>query len=80
MSLFECNPSKAESIISRIFIVSLERKKSLSRWMEKFWKGEFPSNKLKLVLAWMVIHQEELEANWRLLSAGEGYYKIEPLK
>ena len=43
-------------------------------------EGDFPAGKLKLVQAWMVIHQEELEANWKLLSAGDGYYKIEPLK
>ena len=26
---------------------------------------------MKLLLAWMEIHHDELEANWRLLSAGE---------
>lgn len=43
-------------------------------------EGAIPKNKLKLVEAWMVIHKEELEANWKLLSAGEQFFKIEPLK
>jgi len=35
---------------------------------------------MKLVEAWMEIHSEDLEANWNLLSKGEQYFKIEPLK
>ena len=42
--------------------------------------GSFPKNKLKLLLAWIEIHHEELLADWKLLSAGDGYFKIEPLK
>ena len=29
---------------------------------------------------WMEIHREDLEANWKLLSSGDGFFKIEPLK
>ena len=43
-------------------------------------EGVFPGKQLKLLLAWMAIHEEELKANWDMLSAGEGYFKIEPLK
>lgn len=43
-------------------------------------KEKFPRNKLKLIEAWMEIHSDELAANWELLSAGERFYKIEPLK
>ena len=43
-------------------------------------EGKMPSNKLKLLVAWMEIHKDELAANWDLLSAGEKFYKIEPLK
>lgn len=43
-------------------------------------EGHFPNKQLKLLLAWMVIHEDELNANWKMLSAGEGYFKIEPLK
>ncbi len=43
-------------------------------------EGGFPGKQLKLLLAWTALHEDELEANWRLLSEGEGYFKIEPLK
>jgi hypothetical protein len=43
-------------------------------------EGSIPKNKLKLVEAWMEIHRDDLEANWKLLSSGEQYFKIEPLK
>ncbi len=43
-------------------------------------EGSIPNKKLKLVLAWIEIHQEELEANWRLLSNGQEIFKIEPLR
>lgn len=35
---------------------------------------------MKLLLAWMAIHEEELNANWQLLSHGDGCFKIEPLR
>jgi hypothetical protein len=43
-------------------------------------EGSIPNAKMKLVLAWMEIHHDDLEANWKLLSNGEEYFKIEPLK
>ncbi len=43
-------------------------------------EGEIPSNKLKLVEAWITIHHDELIANWKMLSDGDGFFKIEPLK
>ena len=43
-------------------------------------EGEFPANKLKLLVAWIEIHKEDLEANWKLLFEGNGYFKIDPLK
>lgn len=39
-----------------------------------------PDNKLTLIKAWMTIHEEELEANWDLLYAGDGFFRIDPLK
>ena len=43
-------------------------------------EGAIAKNKLKLLEAWMEIHKEDLAANWKLLSDGEQFYKIEPLK
>ena len=43
-------------------------------------EGVFPNKQLKLLLAWMVIHEDELNANWKMLSNGDGYFKIDPLK
>lgn len=43
-------------------------------------EGNLPKGKIKLLLAWMEIHKEELEANWKLLSDNEPAFKIDPLK
>ncbi len=51
----------------------------VSIWGEVL-EGTFPNKQLKLLMAWIAIHEEELDANWRMLSVGEGYFKIEPLK
>jgi hypothetical protein len=38
------------------------------------------SDKAKLVQAWMLIHKEDLLANWELAKEGQLVFKIEPLK
>jgi len=43
-------------------------------------EGSIPTSKMKLVEAWIEIHRDDLEANWKLLSNGEEYFKIEPLR
>ena len=43
-------------------------------------EGKFPKGKRKLLEAWIEIHHDELEADWKLLSAGEEFFKIDPLK
>ena len=43
-------------------------------------EGGFPRNKMKLLVAWIEIHREDLESNWKLLSKGEQYFRIDPLK
>ena len=43
-------------------------------------EGELPRKKLKLVVAWLEIHADELAANWKLLSNGEAPFKIPPLQ
>ena len=43
-------------------------------------EGGIAKNRMKLLEAWMEIHHEDLEANWKLLSEGRGYFKIDPLR
>ena len=43
-------------------------------------EGGLPSNKMKLLLAWIEIHKEELEANWQMLSEDGTFFKIAPLQ
>lgn len=43
-------------------------------------EGNFPKNKLKLLLAWAEIHKDDLYANWKLLSDGKEFFRIEPLR
>ncbi len=45
----------------------------------KVIKGSLPSKQLKLILAWCVIHQEELLENWELAKAGKQIKNISPL-
>lgn len=43
-------------------------------------EGSIPNRQRKMLEGWMAIHEDELMANWKMLSVGEGYFKIEPLK
>lgn len=43
-------------------------------------EGELPNSKMKLLVAWIEIHRDDLEANWKLLSDGEQNFRIDPLK
>ena len=43
-------------------------------------EGSIPIRQRKMLEGWMAIHEDELMTNWKMLSAGEGYFKIEPLK
>ena len=42
--------------------------------------GDFPNDKLKLVVAWVEIHKDELMADWKLAVSGQPIYKIDALK
>jgi hypothetical protein len=39
-----------------------------------------PSNKEKLVQAWIEIHKEDLMADWQLAVTGNKVFTIDPLK
>jgi hypothetical protein len=43
-------------------------------------EGKLRSAKLRLVLAWIEIHQDELMANWELATSGEQIFRIDPLR
>lgn len=43
-------------------------------------EGNFPVSKMKLLQAWIELHQDELMADWQLASTGQHPYKIEPLR
>ena len=42
--------------------------------------GEFPPKQTALVKAWVLLHEEDLKANWQLVLDGEEPFRIEPLK
>ena len=42
--------------------------------------GSIPNSKMKLLLAWIELHQDELVADWDLAVSGELPYKIDPLR
>lgn len=46
----------------------------------KVIEGEMLNNKLRLIKAWVEIHQEDLLADWKLAVAGQQPHKIEPLR
>lgn len=46
----------------------------------KVLDGKIKPGKLKLVQAWIEIHQDELMADWMLASQGEVIFKIDPLR
>jgi hypothetical protein len=43
-------------------------------------EGSLPPSKIRLVMAWVEIHREELMADWELAVSGQQPYKIEPLR
>jgi hypothetical protein len=42
--------------------------------------GSFPPKKLKMLQAWIAIHEDELRADWKLAIEGKEIFKIDPLK
>lgn len=42
--------------------------------------GEFPHKQAAFVKAWALLHEEDLEANWKLAVNGEETFRIDPLR
>ena len=43
-------------------------------------EGDLPTKKLRMVQAWIAIHEEELMADWALAANGEPVFPIDPLR
>ena len=43
-------------------------------------EGSLPPGKLRLLLAWIEIHRDELMADWDLAVSGQQPFRIEPLR
>ena len=66
--------------LPHIHIEYAEFKAVVSLVDSKILDGNFPNDKMKLVLAWMEIHKDELMANWKLAVEGQVIFKIEALR
>jgi hypothetical protein len=42
--------------------------------------GQIPTRQLRLIQAWIEIHKDELQADWKLCQNGEKPFTIDPLK
>ncbi len=42
--------------------------------------GYLPPGKMKMVLAWVEIHRDELMADWELAVNGQQPFRVEPLR
>ncbi|MFN8471883.1 MAG: DUF4160 domain-containing protein [Anaerolineae bacterium] len=43
-------------------------------------EGSLPIGRMRLILAWIEIHRDELMADWDLASQGQLIFRIDPLK
>jgi hypothetical protein len=43
-------------------------------------EGNLPQKKIQLVKAWIIMHEEDLMANWTLSTSEQNIFKIDPLK
>ena len=43
-------------------------------------EGFLPAGKEKIIIAWIEIHKEDLNANWELLVQGQPAFRIDPLR
>ncbi len=43
-------------------------------------EGTIPSSKMKLLQAWIELHKDELETDWKLAVSGQPPFKIDPLR
>lgn len=53
--------------------------KAIFNFDGEIMEGTMPSSKKKLIIAWTLIHKDELNANWQLAKNSEILYNINPL-
>mgnify|MGYP003382644669 CR=1 FL=1 len=68
------------AVLSMFYVRYQEQEAVLSIPDGSLLEGQLKGNKMKLIQAWMEIHQEELLANWELASNGEAVFRIDPLR
>ena len=71
---------RLESIRHRISMYYNQYKATVDIRTCEIIEGDLPAGQTRLVWAWADLHQEELMADWRLVTNGEQPFKIEPLK
>lgn len=59
--------------------VEYQGKRSVFNLDGKMLEGDIPNKQRKLVEAWILLHEEELQANWTILAEGKEFFKIDPL-
>ena len=42
--------------------------------------GTLPAKKIKLVQAWIIMHEEDLMTNWELATTEQNIFRIDPLR
>ena len=55
-------------------------KDAATAWAQKLIEGDLPTKKMRLLQAWISIHEKELMADWALAVKGEPVFKIDPLR
>ena len=52
---------------------------SIDKVIQSIQANKMPSRQIRMILAWIEIHRDELLADWELCQNGEKPFKIEPL-
>lgn len=59
---------------------SIRACKRLFPFLMETLEGDIPAKKLRMVQAWIAIHEDELIADWSLAVSGQPVFPIDPLR
>ena len=62
------------------FHATYQGNKAIFNFDGEIIEGSIPNKQRQLVVAWTILHRDELEANWELGQNKQAMYKIEPLR